>query len=117
MAKVGVKPGLYVFTTKTSLVKVMAQAPKYTVGDCIVLKDGFVRTEMESRTCRIAAVLPSEGRRSQYRVRFEGENFDRRIFESDIDAAQSTSSAKPVAAAAETSGGSWLKTSSIRVRK
>ena len=91
--------------------------PRYAVGDYIVLKDGFVRTEEASRTCKIAAILPSDGSRPQYRVRFETENFDRRILESDIDVNQSAAPAPRVDAAADIQGGSWLKTSSIRVRK
>jgi len=91
--------------------------PRYAVGDNIVLKDGFVRTEATARTCKIAAVLPSDGSRPQYRVRFEGENFERRILESDIDINESAPPAPSVAAVTDIQGGSWLKTSSIRVRK
>lgn len=95
----------------------MVRMPRYAVGDSIVLKDGFVRTEEASRTCIIAAILPSDGSRPQYRVRFDTENFDRRILESDIDVNQSASPTPRVDAAADIRGGSWLKTSSIRVRK
>ena len=95
----------------------MARMPIYAVGDSIVLKDGFVRTEAAGRTCKIAAVLPSDGSRPQYRVRFETESFDRRILESDIDVAQSASPTPRADAVVDTQGGSWLKTSSIRVRK
>ncbi|WP_354666055.1 cold-shock protein [Rhizobium sp. S96] len=91
--------------------------PRYAVGDNIVLKGGFVRADQASRTCRIAAVLPSDGSRPQYRVRFEGESFDRRVLESDIDVSHSASPTPSVDAVAEIQGGSWLKTSSIRVRK
>ncbi|RDJ08826.1 cold-shock protein [Rhizobium grahamii] len=95
----------------------MASMPRYAIGDSIVLKGGFVRTEQASRTCRIAAILPSDGSRAQYRVRFEGENFDRRILESDIDMSQSASPTPRDDAVADIQGGSWLKTSSLRVRK
>ncbi|WP_431323268.1 cold-shock protein [Rhizobium sp. YTU87027] len=91
--------------------------PRYAVGDSIVLKDGFVRTETAGRTCKITAVLPSEGSRPQYRVRFEAENFDRRILESDIDLNQSAPPSPAIAKVMDIQGGSWLKTSSIRVRK
>lgn len=57
----------------------MARMPRCAVGDNIVRKAGFVRIEQASKTCRIAAVLPSDGGHAQYRVRSEGENFDRRI--------------------------------------
>ncbi|OWV97158.1 cold-shock protein [Rhizobium sp. R693] len=95
----------------------MARMPRYAVGDSIVLKDGFVRTEVAGRTCKIAAVLPSEGSRPQYRVRFETENFDRRILESDIDLQQSAPPSPQTARVTDIQGGSWLKTSSLRVRK
>lgn len=95
----------------------MARMPRYAVGDTIVLKDGLVRTEEARRTCKIAVVLPSDGSRPQYRVRFETENFDRRILESDIDMNQSVSPTPRVDADADIQDGSWLKTSSIRVRK
>jgi hypothetical protein len=94
----------------------MARAPKYAIGDRIVLKDGFVRTETAARTCTIAGILPFDGSRAQYRVRFATENFDRRIVESDIDGTQSAPTPRNETAA-NVEGGSWLKTSSIRVRK
>jgi hypothetical protein len=95
----------------------MARTPRFAVGDKIVLKDGFVRTDTAGRTCTIASVLPFDGSRAQYRVRFETENFERRIVESDIDVIQSASSVPNIETVASAETGSWLKSSSIRVRK
>lgn len=95
----------------------MARAPKYAIGDQIILKDGFVRTETAGRTCMIAGVLPFDGSRAQYRVRFLTENFERRIVESDIDTALSASPAARDGTAEIVETGSWLKSSSIRVKK
>ncbi|WP_244619208.1 cold-shock protein [Rhizobium sp. 18055] len=96
----------------------MALTPRFAVGDMIVLKDGFVRTDTARRTCTISAVLPSDGGRGrQYRVRFATENFDRRIVESDIDTNQPASPMPSNETVAIVETGSWLKSSSIRVRK
>ncbi|KQV66205.1 cold-shock protein [Rhizobium sp. Root1220] len=95
----------------------MARSPRFAVGDKIVLKDGFVRTDSAGRTCTISGVLPFDGSRAQYRVRFETENFDRRIIESDIDVTQSASSVPNNETVTSVETGSWLKSSSIRVRK
>jgi hypothetical protein len=97
--------------------KTMAVMPRFAVGDTIVLKDGFVRTDSTRRTCRISAVLPSDGGRAQYRVRFETESFDRRIVESDIDTNQSASSVPNNETVTVFETGSWLNASSIKVRK
>ena len=51
------------------------------------------------------------------RVRFETENFERRIVESDIDVIQSASSVPNIETVASAETGSWLKSSSIKVRK
>ncbi len=62
-------------------------------------------------------MLPSDGGRAQYRVRFETESFDRRIVESDIDTNQSASSVPNNETVTVFETGSWLNASSIKVRK
>jgi hypothetical protein len=93
----------------------MMKANAYTIGDNVVLKAGLTRMAAANRTCRIVGLLPSADRgEKQYRVRFETENFERRIVESDIDTIETAASAlksEPLA----TAGGSWLKMSGIRV--
>lgn len=58
----------------------------YSVGDSVVLRADLTRTAAADRTCRIVSILPAaEHGEAQYRVRFGTENFERRIFEHDID--------------------------------
>jgi hypothetical protein len=95
----------------------MAGTSRFAVGDMVVLKDCFVRKDTARRTCTISAVLPSDGSRGQYRVRFATENFDRRIVESDIDTNQPAFPMPNNETVAIVETGSWLKSSSIRVRK
>ena len=90
----------------------------YVVNDLVVLKAGLTRTATGERTCRIVGVLPAADRgEHQYRVRFDNENFERRIVASDID----TSATKTPMAKGETSsaepGEPWVKLSRIRVAK
>ena len=91
----------------------------YAVGDHVVLKAGLSRTATGERTCRIVGVLPADHGEVQYRVRLEGENFERRIVHSDIDVDETAapSSRKTTAAAAAGKGGPWLKPLSTRTGK
>lgn len=84
------------------------------IGDVVILKDGFSDTGRNRTSCRIVAILPSDSGEKQYRIRFDTENFDRRIVLSDIDllATVSTPPEKPEATA---KGEPWLKPSSIRI--
>ncbi|WP_411033744.1 cold-shock protein [Shinella sp. BYT-45] len=91
----------------------------YGVGDHVVLKAGLSRTATGARVCRIAGILPADHGEVQYRVRLEGETFERRIVHSDIDADESAAPLPRETAVAATSGkaGPWLKPSSIRIGK
>lgn len=91
----------------------------YAVGDHVVLKAGLSRTVTGERTCRIVGVLPADHGEVQYRVRLEGENFERRIVHSDIDADETAAPSSRKTAAADTArkDGPWLKASSIRIGK
>ena len=91
----------------------------YAVGDHVVLKAGLSRATTGTRTCRIASVLPADHGEVQYRVRLEGETFERRVVHSDIDAEETATPAARKAATVETAGkgGIWLKPSSIRIGK
>lgn len=116
MGRSGLHPAFYAFIQTTSADEKMAARPRYAVGDNIVLKDGFVRTQRDGRAGTITAILPTDSS-VQYRVRFETENFDRRIVESDIDVSHSAAPSQKKEAISIAQSGSWLKTSSIRVRK
>ncbi|MCR6500878.1 cold-shock protein [Shinella sp. CPCC 101442] len=83
----------------------------YAIGDRVVIKAGLLRQASGERTCRIVGVLPADHGEVQYRVRLEGENFERRIVQSDIDADETAapSSRKTVAASVPGNGSPWLK--------
>ena len=90
----------------------------YSVGDTVVLRADLTRTAAADRTCRIAAILPAaEHGEPQYRVRFGAENFERRIFEHDIDPTDTASPARERSPAAAAEGKPWLKPLSIRTTK
>lgn len=90
----------------------------HAVGDHVVLRAGLSRTATDERTCRIVGVLPADHGEAQYRVRLDGENFERRIVHSDIDADEAAPATRKSAATEATrKGGPWLKPSSIRIAK
>ncbi|WP_075292298.1 hypothetical protein [Pararhizobium arenae] len=62
----------------------MPQA-RYSEGDRLVIRSGLTHMSRSNRTCRVLGVLPSDYGRIQYRVRFEHENFERRVVETDVD--------------------------------
>ncbi len=66
---------------------------RYKVGDWIALNEAPARFVSHKGPCRIVAVLPASYNGPQYRVRFESENFERCIAESDIDFERSSRSA------------------------
>ena len=85
------------------------------VGDRVLLKDGIAGSGRNRQACRIVTILPAEHGQPEYRIRFDSENFERRITLSDIDGAappaaetemqnQSTAKAEP-----------WFKASSLRI--
>lgn len=91
----------------------------YAIGDPVVLKAGLSRKIADERTCRIVGVLPNDHGEVQYRIRLDGETFERRIVQSDIDAeetaAPSAKRAAPVSIAGKSSP--WLKPLNIRSGK
>ena len=93
--------------------------PRYKVGDTIVMKSGLTRTLTDNRTCTIIGVLPRDHGYPQYRVKFAGENFERRIVEDDVDLSE-TAPAERVAEQPRQVDGEvrpWLKPLSVRRRK
>lgn len=90
-------------------------AHRYKVGDRIVLDKGPTGFS-NGGPCHIAGLLPTSFNEPQYRVRFEGETFDRCISESDIDIEKS-SCAAPTRGAGDSPGrGMWV-TSLATVKK
>ncbi|WFU46265.1 cold-shock protein [Sinorhizobium terangae] len=90
----------------------------YSVGDTVVLRADLTRTASDDRKCRIVGTLPAaEYGEPQYRVRFGTENFDRRIFESDIDASETDLPVRHDDGAATVSGKPWLKPLSTKGAK
>ncbi|WEX86413.1 cold-shock protein [Sinorhizobium garamanticum] len=90
----------------------------YSVGDTVVLRADLTRTASADRRCRIVGILPAaEYGEPQYRVRFGTENFDRRIFEGDIDATETDLPARQDDEAATVSGQPWLKPLSTKAAK
>lgn len=87
----------------------------YAIGDRIVLRAGLSHSPAGERTCRIVSLLPADHGEVQYRVRREGETFERRIVHSDIDTAESAVPVSCDSPASPGKAGSWLKPSSIRV--
>ncbi|MGX5665539.1 cold-shock protein [Rhizobium daejeonense] len=86
------------------------------IGNVVVLKDGSSGRGRNRTPCRIVAILPSDGGEKQYRVRFEAENFERRIVLSDIDTL-ATESVLPQKPAGNTQDEPWLKPSAVRTSR
>ncbi|MFN7009679.1 MAG: cold-shock protein [Allorhizobium sp.] len=85
------------------------------VGDRVLLRDGISGSGRNRQACRIVSVLPAEHGEPEYRVRFDSENFERRITLSDIDDVEPSSVTAEKKEAAKAKGEPWLKPSSIRV--
>jgi hypothetical protein len=66
---------------------------RYKVGDRVAIKSGSSRTQNPLGDCSIVAALPETAGALQYQVRFDGENFDRRVAEPDIDSEKPAESA------------------------
>jgi hypothetical protein len=90
----------------------------YAIGDQVVLIGKPGRTAAAERTCRIVGILPSDHNEPQYRVRFEGENFERRIVATDIDTSETPSPAAAALVAVPTQRAEpWFKPSRIKIGK
>ncbi|MCA1408134.1 cold-shock protein [Ensifer sp. IC3342] len=90
----------------------------YSVGDTVVLRPDLIRTASDDRRCRVVGILPAaEYGEPQYRVRFGTENFDRRIFEGDIDATETALPVRRDDEATTVNGRPWLKPLSTKAAK
>ncbi|OCP01853.1 MULTISPECIES: hypothetical protein [unclassified Ensifer] len=85
----------------------------YEIGDKVKLKASATQSALNSPFGRIAGRLPTDRGEARYRVRVEGETFERCVLESDLEhteiAAQGTAQADPT--------GPWLKPLSTRPGK
>jgi hypothetical protein len=90
----------------------------YAVGDTVMLKADLFRSLDGERACRIVGVLPSDRGEAQYRIRLGGENHERRIVGSDIEAPETVAPRKAGSPSPSPRGNEpWFKPSSIRVKK
>ena len=85
------------------------------VGDRVLLRDGISGTNRNRLAFRIVTVLPAEHGEPEYRVRFDAENFERRVTLSDIDGIETSSGTVEKQQQATVKAEPWLKPSSIRV--
>ncbi|MFK0383269.1 cold-shock protein [Agrobacterium sp. NPDC090273] len=92
---------------------------RYHTGDTIVLKARTRGSVQPKGTGQILAVLPITYGLARYRVRLNGENFDRNIDEDDIDTEASTARVIEVnrASAHQKAGSSWIDLSALKTRK
>ena len=91
---------------------------RYKVDDRISIKAGSSRLQKPEGDCRVVAVLPESSGALQYQVRFDGENFDRRVAEPDIDSEKSSSSAvRAKKSAPAVDKGPWIKSVSAKSGK
>ena len=92
---------------------------RYGAGDHVVLKPQGTGTQRPQGQGRIIFVQPESqsGGPPRYRIRLDGENYDRSIGEDDIDTSVSGSSKQMKSGVESKAGGGWINTSSIKVNK
>jgi len=93
-------------------------AVRYRSGDMIVLKSRTLGGAQSQGQGHVVALMPETQGAVRYRVRLQGENFDRSISEDDIDTqASATREPDTKSVAPRQSGSSWIDLSSIRTKK
>ena len=94
------------------------QAVRYQTGDLVVLRPRTLDSVAQSVSARIVACQPETRGAIRYRIRLEGENFDRTVGSHDIDTLASPPSGKSAAEPqSRRPASSWINTSAIRTRK
>lgn len=89
----------------------------YKTGSTIVLKSTVSGDPASQRSARIVAAMPETQGSRRYRIRLDGENFDRTVSQDDIDVAASANQT-PVAVATQVSKpGGWINHDLVRTRK
>lgn len=93
-------------------------AVRYCSGDMIVLKSRTLGSAQSQGKGQVVALMPEAQGSVRYRVRLQGENFDRSIGEDDIDAEASiTRKSDPKSVSPRKPGSSWIDLSIIRAKK
>jgi hypothetical protein len=95
------------------------QAVRYQTGDMIVLRARALDGVAQSVSARIVACQPETRGAIRYRIRLEGENFDRTVGSHDIDTLASPASERRPEdpQSSRKPGSSWISTAGIRTRK
>lgn len=93
------------------------QNRRYRSGDSILLKPGALGNSQPSGRGSILSCLPEADGVAQYRVRFENENFERRIRQDDIDLTASPSAAPETRSMPQEKTASWINSRAISIRK
>lgn len=75
------------------------------IGSRVVLRAGATQQAMSSRFGRVVGLLPTDRDEPRYRVRVEGETFERCVLATDIEHAETATEDVPGAAAT----GPWFK--------
>jgi len=89
----------------------------YKTGNIIVLKPRSNGGHASQQSARVIAAMPETQGSRRYRIRLDGENFDRTVSQDDIDLA-ATAKQTPVAVATKISEpGGWINHDLVRTRK
>lgn len=90
---------------------------RYQAGDLVFLKAGAFQAGEPNQQCRILSVLPDAYGRAQYRIQFGAENWERRITHEDIDHHLSERRSESDGPDETPVGGSWVNSSSIKIKR
>jgi hypothetical protein len=90
---------------------------RYGIGDMVALKSGAFRSRESTGLCRIVSVLPEAYGLAQYRVRFDAENWERRITQDDIDKDASPRTLTESDAVSAEPSGSWVNLNKIKIKR
>jgi hypothetical protein len=82
----------------------------YEIGNKVTLRVSGTQSVLKSRVGQIVGLLPGDRGEARYRVRVEGETFERCVLATDIEHAETGTDDVPEA----TDTGPWLKPLSAR---
>ncbi len=90
---------------------------RYRSGDLIVLKARVLGSAQPEGTGQIMSALPETDGSARYRVRFQGENFERCVGQDEIDVIVASPRPREAHSGDGSPQSTWIKSSTIRVRK
>ncbi|MBB3286795.1 hypothetical protein FHT91_002175 [Rhizobium sp. BK347] len=93
------------------------QNPRYRIGDTIILKRGILGNSGPLGRCQIISYSPEADGAAQYRVRFEGEKFERRVLHTDIDVEASPALPPNIGFPSGAKPSGWVHSIAISARK